>query len=93
MVSVGRGKPKVVVNIEISKNGYLNERIAWHNVLHFGIYMKLDDFVEFPESSFGSQGSKNQARFRSQGIPKRMGSNSGHGPGIGRASTRASKFS
>ncbi|MPC41752.1 hypothetical protein E2C01_035354 [Portunus trituberculatus] len=36
MVSEGRGKPKLVMNIEISKNGNLCERLEGQNVLHFG---------------------------------------------------------
>ncbi|MPC67117.1 hypothetical protein E2C01_061283 [Portunus trituberculatus] len=36
MVSVGKGKPKLVVNIEISKNGNLCKRVEEQNVLHFG---------------------------------------------------------
>ncbi|MPC98291.1 hypothetical protein E2C01_093655 [Portunus trituberculatus] len=36
MVSEERGKPKLVVNIEISKDGDLRERIEGQNVLHFG---------------------------------------------------------
>ncbi|MPC70850.1 hypothetical protein E2C01_065111 [Portunus trituberculatus] len=35
MVSEERGKPKLVVNIEISKDGDLHERIEGENVLHF----------------------------------------------------------
>ncbi|MPC27855.1 hypothetical protein E2C01_021042 [Portunus trituberculatus] len=35
MVSEGRGRPKLVVNIEISKDGDLHERIQGQNVLHF----------------------------------------------------------
>ncbi|MPC57406.1 Uricase [Portunus trituberculatus] len=35
MVSEGRGKPKLVVNIEISKDGDLCEKIEGQNVLHF----------------------------------------------------------
>ncbi|MPC69170.1 hypothetical protein E2C01_063384 [Portunus trituberculatus] len=36
MVSEGKGKPKLVVNIEISKDGDLRNRVEGHNVLHFG---------------------------------------------------------
>ena len=35
MVSEGRGKPKLVVNIEVSKNGDLHKREESQNVLHF----------------------------------------------------------
>ncbi|MPC94509.1 hypothetical protein E2C01_089680 [Portunus trituberculatus] len=34
MVSLWRGKPKLVVNIEISKDGDLHERVEEQNVLH-----------------------------------------------------------
>ncbi|MPC12806.1 hypothetical protein E2C01_005516 [Portunus trituberculatus] len=36
MVSEGRGKPKLVVNNEISKDEDLCERVEGQNVLHFG---------------------------------------------------------
>ncbi|MPC39193.1 hypothetical protein E2C01_032718 [Portunus trituberculatus] len=36
MVSKGRGKPKLVVNIEISKDGDLHRRVEGQNVFHFG---------------------------------------------------------
>ncbi|MPC58963.1 hypothetical protein E2C01_052977 [Portunus trituberculatus] len=36
MISEGRRKPNLVVNIEISKNENLCERIEGQNVLHFG---------------------------------------------------------
>ncbi|MPC60179.1 hypothetical protein E2C01_054216 [Portunus trituberculatus] len=36
MVSEGRGKPKLVVNTEISKDGDLLEGIEGQNVVHFG---------------------------------------------------------
>ncbi|MPC69457.1 hypothetical protein E2C01_063682 [Portunus trituberculatus] len=35
LVSEGRGKPKLVVNTEISKDGDLCERVEEQNVLHF----------------------------------------------------------
>ncbi|MPC63462.1 hypothetical protein E2C01_057561 [Portunus trituberculatus] len=35
MVSEGRGKPKLVVNTEISKDGNRLKRIEGQNVLHF----------------------------------------------------------
>ncbi|MPC60031.1 hypothetical protein E2C01_054065 [Portunus trituberculatus] len=36
MVSEGRGKPRLVVNNEISKDGDLCKRVEGQNVLHFG---------------------------------------------------------
>ncbi|MPC36319.1 Inter-alpha-trypsin inhibitor heavy chain H6 [Portunus trituberculatus] len=36
MVSEGRGKPKLVMNIEISKDGDLRKKVKEQNVLHFG---------------------------------------------------------
>ena len=36
IVSKGRGKPKLVVNVEVSKDGDLRERRESQNVLHFG---------------------------------------------------------
>ena len=39
MVSEGRGKPKLVVNIEVSKNGDLHKRKESQNVLHFRSYV------------------------------------------------------
>ncbi|MPC59485.1 hypothetical protein E2C01_053505 [Portunus trituberculatus] len=36
VVSVRRVKPKLVVNIEISKDGDFCERVEGQNVLHFG---------------------------------------------------------
>ena len=35
MVSERRGKPKLVVNIEVSKNGDFHKRKESQNVLHF----------------------------------------------------------
>ncbi|MPC59602.1 hypothetical protein E2C01_053626 [Portunus trituberculatus] len=39
MVSEGRGNPELVVNIEISRDGDLRERIEGLNVLYFGSYV------------------------------------------------------
>ncbi|MPC44840.1 hypothetical protein E2C01_038520 [Portunus trituberculatus] len=36
MVIEGKGKPKLVVNIEISMDGDLREWVEGQNVLHFG---------------------------------------------------------
>ncbi|MPC10626.1 hypothetical protein E2C01_003262 [Portunus trituberculatus] len=36
MVNEGRGKPKLVVNTEISKNGNLCKRVEGQNMLYFG---------------------------------------------------------
>ncbi|MPC37356.1 hypothetical protein E2C01_030830 [Portunus trituberculatus] len=41
MVNGGREKPKLVVNIEISKDGDFCERVEGQNVLHFGAVMDV----------------------------------------------------
>ncbi|MPC08763.1 hypothetical protein E2C01_001357 [Portunus trituberculatus] len=42
MVSEGRGKPKVVVNIEISKDGDLCKRAEEQNLIHFATSVVKD---------------------------------------------------